>query len=277
MVFLATESEFLLLFIHDDIRASGYTAGTHTTCYDSCMRGHAATYGKYTLCSLHTLDILRAGLKTNENDLLASGSPILRILRSKYDLTAGSAGSGTKCLAHDTCACNSIRIKLGMKQCIKVTGIDHRYGFFLGPHAFVYKIACDLQSGLSGPLAVTCLEHEQLAVFYGKLHILHVTIMFLEDLANILELLKSLRELLCHLGYLHRCTNTGNNVLALCIGKELTEQTLLACCGVTCKCNAGSAVIAHISERHALYVNSGTPRIRDIVVTTVNIGSGVIP
>ena len=32
----------------------------------------------------------------------------------------------------------------------------------------------------------------------------------------------------------------SNNILSLCIHKELTEKTLSAGCGISCKCNAGT-------------------------------------
>ena len=96
-------------------------------------------------------------------------------------------------------------------------------------------------------------------MLYGKLHILHISVVILKFLTYILKLSESLRELLFHLGYLHGCTNTGHNVLTLCIGKELTEEALITRSGITRKCNTGTAVIAHITEGHRLYVNGRTP------------------
>ena len=76
---------------------------------------------------------------------------------------------------------------------------------------------------------------------------------------------------------MHRCTNTGNYVLALCVGKELTEQSVLSCSRITGEGNTCTTVISHVSECHHLYVNSGTPGIRDVVVTTINVCSRVVP
>ena len=146
-----------------------------------------------------------------------------------------------------------------MQQRVEVGGIDHGYRFLLGSHALIYQVACDLESGLCRPLAVTCLEHEQLAVLYGELHILHIAVVILQRRAYGLELCKCLRELLLHLGDMHRCTDTGYDVLALCIGQELAEQTLGARSGITGKCNTRTAVIAHIAECHGLYVDCCTP------------------
>ena len=49
----------------------------------SCMGGHTAADGQDTLSNLHTGDILRGGLKTHKNNLLAPAGPGLCIL-SRY-------------------------------------------------------------------------------------------------------------------------------------------------------------------------------------------------
>ena len=74
-----------------------------------------------------------------------------------------------------------------------------------------------------------------------------------------------------------RCTNTGNNVFALCVHQELTKQLLLTSCRVTRKGNARTGRIAHVTKSHHLYVNRRTPGIRNIIVAAVNIGAGVVP
>ena len=164
-----------------------------------------------------------------------------------------------------------------MKECIEVTGIDHCNCFFRCSHALVNEVACDLHCSLSGSLTVSCLEHVELTVLNRELHILHVTVVLLEDGAYFSELLECLRELLLHLSDLHRSTNACNNVLALSVCQELTEEALVTCCRVTCESNTGTAIVTHVTESHGLYVNSCTPGIRDIVVTTVNVGTRVVP
>ena len=47
--------------------------------------------------------------------------------------------------------------------------------------------------------AVTGLEHIELAVLHGELHVLHIVIMVLQGLADTLKLLEGLGELLSHL------------------------------------------------------------------------------
>ena len=78
-----------------------------------------------------------------------------------------------------------------MQQGVEVTGLDHSDSLLLVDHAFVDQVAGDLQSSRSGTLTVTGLQHVQLAVLNGELHILHVAVVVLQDLADVLELLKA--------------------------------------------------------------------------------------
>ena len=111
----------------------------------------------------------------------------------------------------------------------------------------------------------------------GELHVLHIPVVILEDAADLDKLRKSSRELLLHLGNVHRSADTGNDVFALCVGKELAEQALVAGRGVAGEGNARAAVIAHVAEGHGLDVDGSTPGIRDVVVPAVYIRAGVVP
>ena len=164
-----------------------------------------------------------------------------------------------------------------MQQGGKVAGVDHGNGFFFGNHALVNKVAGNLERSMSGTLAVTGLEHIELAVLNGEFHILHITVVVFKGAANVFELFKSFGELFRHLADGHRSTNTGNDVLALSIGKELAHKVLFAGGRVAGKGNTGAAIVAHVAEYHYLHVNSGAPRIWNIVVTAVNVRAGVVP
>ena len=275
--FLATQGELLVFFIHGDFRAAGYAAGAHTTSHNGSVRGHTTTNGQNALRSFHTGDVFRRGFQTNQNYLFASSVPFFSIFCSEDDLTASSTRRSAQALAHGGSSLQSSSVELRVQQGVQVSGVDHQNSFFFGAHAFVHQIAGDLQRSLSSSLTVTGLEHEQFAVFHGELHVLHVAVVIFQDLANIFELSKSFGEFLFHFRDLHGGANTSNHVFALSIGQEFTEQALCAGSRVTSESNTGAAVIAHVTESHALYVNSGTPGIRNIVVTTVHVGAGVVP
>ena len=93
----------------------------------------------------------------------------------------------------------------------------------------------------------------------GEFLILHIVVVILKSFANLNELSVCFREFLFHLSDWHRCTNTGNYVLALCVDQELTHQLVLTCCRVTGKCNTCTGLIIQVTEYHRHYVNCGTP------------------
>ena len=125
--------------------------------------------------------------------------------------------------------------------------------------SLVNEVASNLESSLSSSLTVTALEHEELLVLNSELHVLHIVVVVLKNIANLDELSVSLRELLLHLSDRHRSTNACNNVLALCVDKELTHELLFACSRVTGKCNTCTGLIVKVTEYHRHYVNSSTP------------------
>ena len=162
-----------------------------------------------------------AGLETNQNDLLAALVPLLGLFSGEDDLAAGSAGGGAEALADRGGGLQSGGVELGVEQGVEVAGIDHGDSLLLVDHAFVDEIAGDLQSGLRGALAVAALEHVELAVLNGELHVLHVAVVILEQVADLDEVGIRLGELLFHLGDGHRGADAGDDVFALRVGEEL--------------------------------------------------------
>ena len=116
--------------------------------------------------------------------------------------------------------------------------------------SLINQITRNPESSRSCSLTVTALEHIELLVLYCELHVLHIMVVILKSLTNLDELCVSIWELLLHLSDWHWCTNTGNNVLALCVDKELTHKLLLTCCRVTSKCNTCTAIVTHVTESH---------------------------
>ena len=101
--------------------------------------------------------------------------------------------------------------------------------------------------------------------------------MIFKNLADFLELFVNLGEHVLHLRNGHRGAHARDDVLALCVGEEFAHQSLFARGGVTRERDARAAVVAHVTERHHLHVDSGTPAVGNVVVHTIDVGAGVVP
>ena len=164
-----------------------------------------------------------------------------------------------------------------MQQRVKLFWLNHAYSFLWCDHAFVYQIAGNLDCSVSGTFTISGLQHEEFAVFDGELHILHVAVMLLQTMSNIAELIVYVRHDVFEFIDVLWSTNTSNNVFALCVDKELTEQTVFTGCRVTGKCYAGTGSVAGVAEYHGLYVNSSAPGGWDIIHSSVVDCTWVIP
>ncbi len=146
-----------------------------------------------------------------------------------------------------------------MQKCVQIAGIDHHNRVFFGYHTFINEIARDLKRRLRGTLTITRLEHEELFVFYGELHVLHVFIVLFKGIADFIELLEHFGHNFIHLANLHGGADTGDDVLALRVHQEFAKQNFFTCCGVTSKRYARAGGFAHVAEHHHLHVDSGAP------------------
>ena len=80
---VAVDLEGLCLLIDLDlvvVAATGDTAGAHTTGNNGGVRGHTAADSQDALSGLHALNVLGRGLQTDQDHLLAPGSPFLGVL-----------------------------------------------------------------------------------------------------------------------------------------------------------------------------------------------------
>ncbi len=164
-----------------------------------------------------------------------------------------------------------------MQECIQLLGLHHHNGFICVDQAFIDHIAGNFQGRLCRPLAVSCLQHEELSVFDGELHVLHVLVMVFQSGADIHELFIGGGRYFFQLVDFLRSTNTGNNVFTLCVHKELAIELVFAGGWIPGECHTCAAVFSHIAENHHLYVDSCTPVGGNVILATVVDRSFVVP
>ncbi len=146
-----------------------------------------------------------------------------------------------------------------MEQCVKLLRLNTKNCFLLIDKTLVNKVNGYLESGGSGTLTVSCLEHIELAVFNGKLHILHILIVSFKLLCDSYELFIDFGHIFLKLCNLAGSTDTCNNVLALSVDEILAEESVLTGSGVTGECNACAGVGVKVAEYHGLNINGSTP------------------
>ena len=241
------------------------------------MGGHAAADGQNTLRIVHAFDILGGGLQSHEHDLLALLAFFDGVLGREHDATAGGAGRCGKRGSDGFRRFQSLRVELRVKERVERLGIDLHERFLFGNHALVDEVAGDFDSGLRRALAVTGLEHVEFSVLDGELHILHIAVMVFEGLADFLELRVAFGHDLRHLGDGHGGTDARNDVFALRVHQKFAHELLFARGGVARERHARSRRIAHVAERHHLYVYRRAPAVRNVVLHSVIVRAGVVP
>ena len=223
------------------------------------------------------MDILRGGLQADQNDLFALLGHLHSLIGGEDHLAAGGARGGGEGGSHRLCSLQGGSVKLGMEQSVQLFGIHHADGLLLGDHPLVHQVAGDLEGGGGGALAVAGLEHVQLLVLDGELHVLHIPVMLLQGVADLHKLVVALRhdflKLIDGVGGAH----AGHHVLALGVHQKLAEEFLFAGGGVAGKGHAGAGGLAHVAKDHHLHVDGGAPRGGDVVHAAVVVGAGVIP
>ena len=256
-------------FIHAQRAAAGDAAGAHAAGNNGRVGGHAAAGGQDALRMRHALDILRRGLQTDQNDLLAGLGSRGRLFGGEVHHAAGSARRSGQTHSDLLRLLQRDGVKLRVQQGVELLRLHLEDGLVGGDHALVDQIDSDLQRGGGGALAVAGLEHVELAALDGELHVLHVAVVVFQRLRDVHKLLVHLRhDLLERLDRL-RGADAGDDVLALRVDEVLAVELLLAGGRVAGERNAGAGGVAHVAEDHALDVDGGAPVGRDVVHAAV--------
>ena len=280
MIYFARKFKIFLFFVHLDVAATGNAAGTHAARHNGSVRSLTAANGKNTLRVLHAFDVFGGSFKANENHFLLVLAFFHGVFRGEYDAARSRAGGSRNTLADHVGLVRRFkvfRVERRVKKHIQRFRVDLHQGFLFGDHAFVDQIARNLDRGGSRTFTVTGLQHVKFAFFDREFHILHISVMIFQSIAHFEELLVHVGHDFRHLRDRHGRTYAGHNVFALRVHKEFAHKPFFAGSGVTRERNAGAAIVAHVAERHHLNVYGSTPGIRDVVVHTIDVRTGVVP
>ncbi len=162
-------------------------------------------------------------------------------------------------MADGVCFFDCFGVKLRVEKRVELFWFYAEDSLFFGYHAFVDHVDGNLKGGVSGALAVPCLEHEELAAFNGKLHVLHIPVMLFKRVGDGRELLVNVGQVGFELVYRLRRADTRDDVFALRVDEVFAEQFLFACRRVPRERNACAGIVARVAENHFLYVYCGAP------------------
>ncbi len=137
-----------------------------------------------------------------------------------------------------------------MEQHVDLPGFDAGNRLFLADQPFFDHVDGDLDGGSGGALPVAGLEHPQFAVLDCEFHVLHFTVVVLQQLGDFHHSLVNLRGPFFKIGDLQRRARAGYHVLALSVEQVLAEQFDLASGGIAGEGDAGAAVIADVAKDH---------------------------
>ena len=158
------------------------------------MGGHAAALGENTHGGMHTVDVFRGSLLTDEDALLAVEGILDGVLGGEDDLADGAARGSRETLGQDLGLLLGSRIQDRVKDFVQL-GRSHAHdGGLLVDQALIDHVNGHLQGGEAGALADTALQHPQLAFLDGELDVLHILEVLLEVETDVVQLLVHFRH-----------------------------------------------------------------------------------
>ncbi len=242
------------------------------------VRGPAAAGSQHTLAGQHAREVIWVGLLAHENQRR------LRLfvmqthcrLGVQNDLAGRGPGAGIHASGQYPVGGLLREPRMhGLLQLLRCYAVSDR--LLACDYAFVHQVHGDLHRCHSGALSCAALEDEEPAVFDGEFDVLHLAVVTLQDAADLLELRVDGRVLLRECLDIHGSAHTRHHILALRVHQILAVELLGARRRVARKGNAGTGVVAHVSEHHRLHVDRRADGIVNLLLAAVDDGSLVVP
>ena len=273
--------------IDADGAAAGDAGLAHAARDHGGVRGHAAAGGQDAFGGVHAVNVFRAGLDPDQDDLAAVGLQLGGLIGGEHDFAGGRTRRGRQAGRDDVALGRGIDGR--MQQLVERCRIDPHHRVLFRDQAFIGEFDRNPQRRLRGALAAAGLQHPQLTLLDRELHVLHVAVVLFEQRVDPRQLLERLR----HRGF-HRClvgagflarkfgdvlrrTDARDHVLALRVDQELAIQLALAGRWIAREGYAGCRGLAHIAEHHGLHVDRGAPGFGNVVQAAVGHRARVHP
>src|SRR5262249_8802624 len=233
---------------------------------------------------LHAADVLGAGLTADEDDaafrvaaavgvgLAVLVHPGLGVVSEELDDAGRRARTGVDALGDDLGLARRVRVEDRLEKLIEIVRRDAAggQGFFLFDEAFLDHVHGEADRGEAGPLAVARLQHPEPTLLDGELDVLHVAVVFFQDVADVVELLVNAGHLLLKLGDLLGRADAGDHVLPLGVDEVLAVEDLLAGGRVPGEGDAGAGVVTHVAKDHRTDVGGRAPVVGVAVLPAVD-------
>ena len=241
------------------------------------MGSHSASGCQDTFCSNHTSQVFRRSLQSYQDSLCTVSYSSFRIGCIEVDLSCCSTRGSRQTLGQLFSFLQFFCIEHRVKQLVDLSRFNTHNSRFLVDQTFALHVNCDLNGSRSSSLAVSCLQHEQFVSFYCELHVLHVCVVLFEEFCDSCEFCIYFRESLSHFSDRLRSTDTSNNVFALCVYQEFTEDRFFTVDRASCEGYACTGCFSHVTEYHGLYIYCSTDAVRDLIELSVKDSSVIVP
>ncbi len=226
---------------------------------------------------MHALDVFWCGFQPNEDYGLAQLAASGGVFSGERDLAASCPWGGWQPFADYGGGFQPSHIELWVQKRVDLLGVDHRHCLSGSDLALIDQVAGDLEGSGCGALAITGLQHEELAILDGELHVLHVVVVVFQPVDDLDELVVDAWVFVLQLIDGLRCPDASHNILTLSVHQELAIQTFVASGRVPGERDSGTGGVAGIAEHHGLHIHRGTPGGRDVIHPAVIDRPWVVP
>ena len=221
------------------------------------------------------MDIFGRGFAPNQDHRLALGVHGHGLIGAKHRRTARAPGACRQA-AGEHLARRAV-IDHGMQKGLHVLGRHAQQRLFLVDHALAHHVHRDAHRGAAAALAAARLQDVTAAFLNRELDVLHVAVVLFEQRLRAVQFIVGVREPLAQGLEGLRGAQAGDHVFARGVEQHFAEEFPVSRGRVARERDAGSGVLAEVTEHHGLHVDRGAQRLGDVVHLAVDVGARRVP